>query len=477
MAAAALLLALGKNAPIYPLLFRYVPGFGAFQAPARFLYLYTCAVATLAGIGADGFDLSYPTQYVSRLSLAGGVALALLAWVAYTQLPALQTTFPLSTALAGKLQTFTRSTALFGGLLVLSAGVLLLRGRYAGADPRVARSPLPRRWWPILVVGLIAGDLMFFGRRLNPTADPALYHVDTVGGDYVRTQIALEQPFRIFAFKGDTYDTMFETYTRSADFGPTDLSYLRGFRETLLPNLPALEGLESANNYEPLLIAPYADLLETIEQVPLPDALRLLGLMNVRYIISRQPLSDMTPVYVYDDDGDDGDDVHIYANPHVLPRARIVYRARAVPDSDHLLAELANPTFDPATELLLSADDLVLSPPPQSAAHNPQSLARLLRYDSNRVTISAVLPQPGYLVLAQTFYPGWRASVDGLPAQVLRANHAFYAVRLEAGEHQVEFTYRPLSFYLGLAASSLTWVTLAVLGITGRQRVGSSGGQ
>jgi uncharacterized membrane protein YfhO len=94
-----------------------------------------------------------------------------------------------------------------------------------------------------------------------------------------------------------------------------------------------------------------------------------------------------------------------------------------------------------------------------------------LRYSSNQVTINAALPQPGYLVLAQTFYPGWQARVDGLPSQVFRANHAFCAIHLEAGEHQVELEYRPPSFYVGLAVSGLTWTALAVLGAMNRQRV------
>jgi len=101
------------------------------------------------------------------------------------------------------------------------------------------------------------------------------------------------------------------------------------------------------------------------------------------------------------------------------------------------------------------------------------STVHLLRYSSNQVTISAALPQPGYLVLAQTFYPGWQVRVDGLPSQVLRANHAFCAVHLEAGEHRVEFAYRPLSFYAGLGVSGLTWVTLAVLGVVNRWRARS----
>ena len=81
----------------------------------------------------------------------------------------------------------------------------------------------------------------------------------------------------------------------------------------------------------------------------------------------------------------------------------------------------------------------------------------------NRVTIRAILDAPGYLVVADTWYPGWRATVDDVPTELLRANHAFRAVRLEAGEHQVEMVYRPVSVLAG-GAISLATLTLLVAG-------------
>jgi uncharacterized membrane protein YfhO len=77
------------------------------------------------------------------------------------------------------------------------------------------------------------------------------------------------------------------------------------------------------------------------------------------------------------------------------------------------------------------------------------------------------LDAPGYLVLADTWYPGWRATVDGAPTEVLRANHAFRAVRLEAGEHVVDMVYRPTSVLVGgavsLAALALLLVAASLL--------------
>ena len=60
---------------------------------------------------------------------------------------------------------------------------------------------------------------------------------------------------------------------------------------------------------------------------------------------------------------------------------------------------------------------------------------------------------PAYLVLSDTFDPGWSATVDGRPAPIRPAYVAFRAVYLPAGTHTVVFTYRPAGFELGLVLS------------------------
>jgi uncharacterized membrane protein YfhO len=59
------------------------------------------------------------------------------------------------------------------------------------------------------------------------------------------------------------------------------------------------------------------------------------------------------------------------------------------------------------------------------------------------------------LVLTDTYYPGWRAKVDGSDAEILRADYVFRAVVLPAGNHTVEFEFKPRSFLFGAALSCL----------------------
>jgi uncharacterized membrane protein YfhO len=91
-----------------------------------------------------------------------------------------------------------------------------------------------------------------------------------------------------------------------------------------------------------------------------------------------------------------------------------------------------------------------------------------LREGWNRRTIDLVVAQPGYLVLAYTYYPGWTATVDGRPAEILRADYVLLAVPVEAGQHRVELVYRPLSFIVGAAISGLA--VLAMVGLALKER-------
>ena len=69
---------------------------------------------------------------------------------------------------------------------------------------------------------------------------------------------------------------------------------------------------------------------------------------------------------------------------------------------------------------------------------------------------TAKMKGDGYVVLADTTYPGWRATVDGAPAPIFAANGLFRAVFVKDGSHRVRFEYRPRALHLGAAITALT---------------------
>jgi hypothetical protein len=76
------------------------------------------------------------------------------------------------------------------------------------------------------------------------------------------------------------------------------------------------------------------------------------------------------------------------------------------------------------------------------------------------VVSAAVGPSGGYLNVLDSYDPSWTVEVDGTPAQLLRANALFRAVRLAPGEHEVRFAYRPTAVYAGLGITSATGAML-----------------
>jgi len=80
----------------------------------------------------------------------------------------------------------------------------------------------------------------------------------------------------------------------------------------------------------------------------------------------------------------------------------------------------------------------------------------------NHVEVSTTSMSPAILVLSENFFPGWRAYIDGKPAEILRVNYNQRGLILGQGQHIVEFVYRPASVVIGLAISLLTLVVLVL---------------
>jgi hypothetical protein len=130
-------------------------------------------------------------------------------------------------------------------------------------------------------------------------------------------------------------------------------------------------------------------------------------------------------------------------------RALVVDRAEVVADIDTQLVRLFDPRWDGQSAMVTAV------PPPAAVAGAPEASSARIVVDGDRhVAIDATAGSGGgYLVLRDTFDPEWRAKVDGVPAQVVRANALFRAVRIPAGRHHVTFDYWPMVLYLSIAVS------------------------
>lgn len=215
----------------------------------------------------------------------------------------------------------------------------------------------------------------------------------------------------------------------------------------LVPNTGVLYDFNYVQELDSLRLKPYDLFLRYASRFSPEQLYRVLRALGVDYVQSVMPLPEggVTLVGHFPEHS-----VWVYRVKDPVPRAYVVpgVTVEAVPE--RILDLLSSAGFDPLREIILD----------QSAGNfstgSFRGHARLLSYTNHRVVARARLNAPGFLVLADSFYPGWRARVDDKEAKILRANLFFRAVPLPAGEHVVEFVYRPWSVMIGGVISALT---------------------
>lgn len=176
------------------------------------------------------------------------------------------------------------------------------------------------------------------------------------------------------------------------------------------------------------------------------------------------PLSDFAKIY--------NGEALVYQVPNVLPRAALFRSIEVVPD-DAVLARLKDPSFNPYEKAMVSRESVGaganLSPLIEAASAAP-SAARISKYQSQYVSIEAETSAPALLVFNDTNYPGWRAYVNGQPAEMLAVNFLFRGVVLSPGKSIVEFKYQPRSYRIGGGISFAAFAILALLIVRERRR-------
>jgi hypothetical protein len=158
--------------------------------------------------------------------------------------------------------------------------------------------------------------------------------------------------------------------------------------------------------------------------------------------------------------------VRVFGVGATLPRTYVVGRARLA-EGEEALRVLVDPGFDPKREIVLPLGTPIAASGDSAAQ---AGTSRILETRADRVLLEAQLAAPGYVVLVETHDPGWRATVDGRPADVLRANVAFRAVAVPAGRHVIELVYRPRWVIVGGWVSAGALMSSVALLAAGRRR-------
>jgi hypothetical protein len=177
----------------------------------------------------------------------------------------------------------------------------------------------------------------------------------------------------------------------------------------------------------------------------------LLDLANVKYLFTED--GDALPPERFELVAQ-ADGLRTYRNKNCLPRLQFYGQWQVVPDRQRMLALMTADSFNPRETVFLEQSPSITPSPSKASA-----TIEVERYTANRVTVRVTAAQGGILLLADTWYPGWKVQVDGRPAPLYRADHMLRATEVPAGAHIVEFRFAPATFYAGALISGATLIT------------------
>jgi uncharacterized membrane protein YfhO len=155
--------------------------------------------------------------------------------------------------------------------------------------------------------------------------------------------------------------------------------------------------------------------------------------------------------------------VGIYRYKKCLERALPVFDCEVETTPHKILDRVRTDSFDPAKTLLLEQSPETLPAGNALKDTDTNASVKIMSYQPDEVKIEAHMPRPGFLLLLDTYFPGWTATVNGENVPVYRADYDFRAVSLPAGKETVCFSYRPRSLRIGIGLSAASLLVLGAI--------------
>jgi hypothetical protein len=426
-----LLVALGDGTPFYHLWYALVPYVKKTRAPGIALYVVALAVSTLAALGVERVERGEGRRGIqAALAAAGFLALLAIAGVfgsmaeglARAITPTNHETFRAAAA---------AQPAILAGALGSAVGLALVAA--------LALAFLTRRIKPVafamLVVLLVGADLYRAGREFWLWSQPEqeLFATDPI----LQRLQSTPPPFRIVnnlpGSAGVYPRMMLMRFQIPEVLGESSIEFR--YYDDLMG------GRNRWGNFSRLHLW---DLL-AVRYVVLPDTIHLPG-----YHLALGPVTTGA-----------GRTGYLYEADSAPPYLRVVPGA-VKGDTDEIIPTLIDPRLDYSQLVLFDRTESVnplpvTAPPPLSPAR-----ATFTHYAPGRMSITLDPPPPtdSYLLVAENWYPAWRATVDGAPAGVLRGDETFLTVPVTAGARQVELTFDSRYYAQGRI---VTWISVLLL--------------
>ena len=438
-------LSFGRYTPVYYILYNFLPGFRFSRYPVKFFFMAAFSLAILAGMGMEYYrshiktDLSLQRFLKQVLTL--GFILSFFYLIFNLNFQAIFNLFQNALSNIGLDIASKKDHAqqlLYAGLVNIKRGIgffmVLSVAIFFGMKKRINLNIV---LFIILIIALL--DIFFANRNIYQNMDIKEFLKPAGTIEFLKNDNSL---FRIFNSPSALRRNMF---VPEKDY----FDGMRGLKERAVSNLGVIYGIYDAYGYGSIYNKRHEKIIDNIVKSKMPDETNLLNLLNVKYVISPKEFKASGYKIVRR-----SEKVNIYENENFLPRTFLADKAVIIKDEKKILEKLKNKDFEPEKEVILEEDfvDTWRAEGRERRAEGVvgrREAVDVLKYEPGEVIIGAETNAPRFLVLSDTWYPGWKVYVDDKPDKIYRADYILRSVRLEPGKHIVKFTYDPFSFKIG----------------------------
>jgi hypothetical protein len=465
----SIFLSLGHYNPLYSFVFKYIPFFNGIRYPAKFLYIFILVLSITAGLGFQRlteFSRETGTKRLKNLLIffSLGSGLLLLCFILGHQ----EVEHFLKLKGADVPDFGYLSVNLFHAkrfLFYLTLFFLLLRVGYEVKW---------KGWTKVLLIFFLTADLFgnmgFYGKEKSTDYFQKTQILDVISSD--------KGTFRTFSTG--------KTIAMDTPILVPDPSPFNVVKEKHLPSFNLIFQLHDVWGIDVIRLKRGDNLYKALIGASSISATHLIDLYGIKYIVSVTPLEgDPRFALIYArieglpgkrEDLLKENTIKLYKNRSPFPRAWLVKDFKVL-DSREILPRMTSKNFRPDREVLLEekpkwggeAIGGRRGPPLRETNDVGEPLSGLPQKveitseKNNRLQLLVNSKEDNLLVLSDTYYPGWKAFVDGTPRKIYRANYGFRAVPLSAGTHRVEFVYHPLSFKLGALFTILGFIGCVIM--------------
>lgn len=323
--------------------------------------------------------------------------------------------------------------------------------------------------FPVLsaVLILMIYELFSFHRTYNTWDSPDSWLSDPPVMEYVKDDTTAE-------YRHTTRGSGVLWNAVLLDNGWQSLDEYKYLRNALLPDINMLYNTQAFNIYQILMTNRHRlayTLMTSLERQSVendaadPVVSTYLDMMNIRYVITQYDgpygtvIAELPPPQKYIDR--ELPPLKVYKRESALPRYRLAFDYVSAQTSRDIIDILTDDTFSPRDTVILEKNiSAELSGDDDSAS------VQAVNIQEQELEFKTEADQQALFVLADSFYPGWKAYIDGDETEILAANINQRAILLPAGSHTIRFAYRPESFMLGRNVS-LAGYTFTILLIAG----------